>query len=554
MPLTIINNPNSFVQFGAADSFTHCVFGEVRQCLPVYDSGDLSFQILVDAGNSSDAALLCELGGDAVLLEIMRDCDDAVPVATAGDVFETVRIGATVIAFNFHFPLPGFPYSLKDGECFYLRASIDASPFLLEACSNCMQRITNDCFTSVIKYRCDEDAFGFVYCGADSFYNSVRLPFYMTKPQYPAERNVFRKANGVTKVLSSVIRKTVQGITDYMQESWHQKLVIALNSDIVWITADNFNEFVAVDGDYSISWQDFLDYPVAQANFQMQVTPFNARNTNCATCGTGFSLNDDFIAGMIGAGTTVTQNVVANDAIACCPFTCSITYINPAFVSSASIDNDGNFTAHILGSIASGDNVKIATYKVVCGDGSEAEANIYGNLEGSAGTYCCEPYLVQLNYFGYLVTWHADCVPAGGFAILIAKGGMLVYTTNVAGSQLYFYLPSVITNNAGDYRISIISICGADNTSDAAILDFTIPPAGQAPVMAQFGDTEEDCCSTMQSMVWITGGTSIAAGVHVYIDIGLINIALGNFIAGVDGHVRTMVSGVVGGLTGGECS
>src|SRR6187549_2999416 len=114
--------------------------------------------------------------------------------------------------------------------------------------------------------------------------NRIRLPIMFCKPQFPMERNTFRLADGSSKVLSVVIRNTYEGKTDQLPEDWHRKLVIALAHDEVSIENERLLSNVTLNGDYGIDWQDFLQYPIAQANFQVQVTPFNATNSNCQTC------------------------------------------------------------------------------------------------------------------------------------------------------------------------------------------------------------------------------------------------------------------------------
>ena len=46
--------------------------------------------------------------------------------------------------------------------------------------------------------------------------NRVRLPFYLSKPQYPAEEDIYLKGNGRRVVLKSIVSKVMDGRTDYM--------------------------------------------------------------------------------------------------------------------------------------------------------------------------------------------------------------------------------------------------------------------------------------------------------------------------------------------------
>ncbi|MBA3830082.1 MAG: hypothetical protein H0X33_14165 [Taibaiella sp.] len=48
------------------------------------------------------------------------------------------------------------------GHCFYINVTTGVQHF----CSNCLQKISDDCHTSVIEYSNDEDAFDFNYCNS----------------------------------------------------------------------------------------------------------------------------------------------------------------------------------------------------------------------------------------------------------------------------------------------------------------------------------------------------------------------------------------------------
>lgn len=222
--------------------------------------------------------------------------------------------------------------------------------------------------------------------------NRIRLPLYIKQPQFPTEANRFRLADGSTKTLSVVIRKTYELETDYLPEKMHQRLVIALNHDSVTIEGDRYAGGVAMDGEYEIEYPGFLDYPLGKASARLQVTPFNVTNDNCKTCEEAGQLDlaDDTFEDPISEGDTGNINVFENDAICCSPITASIVTFNTTFVDSATIDEEtGVVTVTIKDPAPSGTNVLLATYRVICPDGSYDEANIYGTIEGS--TPSCEP-------------------------------------------------------------------------------------------------------------------------------------------------------------------
>lgn len=225
-----------------------------------------------------------------------------------------------------------------------------------------------------------------------AFKNRIRLPLYLRQPQFPQERNVFRKANGETVVLSMVNRKTYQVVTDYMDENMHQKLTIAMSHDNVTIEGDRYIGGVVLDGDYSISYPDFIDFPLGQAQFQIQVTPYNESNNNCQTCEEATQLNcvDDTIGETLGDGGIGIVNVYENDSICCSPITAEIVSFNNTYVQSATIDQGtGDATIILKNPAPSLTNGVLARYRVTCPNGGYDEADIYGTIVGTEPS--CEP-------------------------------------------------------------------------------------------------------------------------------------------------------------------
>ncbi len=215
------------------------------------------------------------------------------------------------------------------------------------------------------------------------------------KPQFPVERNVFRLANGTTKVLSMVIRNTFEGKTDQLPEAWHRKLVIALAHDTVNVENERLLSGVALDGDYGIEWQDFLNYPIAQATFNVQVTPFDATNSNCQTCEEMSQLNlvDDTTTDVWVEGTTndFPDVLTDNDSICCNPFTITLVSFNNIYFTSVTISAGGVLTATVIDPCPDLSDVWVAKYRVTCPDGSYDEADVYANITGSDVSFCFPP-------------------------------------------------------------------------------------------------------------------------------------------------------------------
>lgn len=155
---------------------------------------------------------------------------------------------------------------------------------VLKYCSNCLQYIPNTCFTTRIKYRCNEDSFGFVYDDT-TFYNTVRLPFFLNNPQPKTEENIFRFSDGNYKRLTAKFEKEYEGHVGYISEDWHFKLSIALKHDDVQLLnhEDTTYKQVSQEGIYDIGWKNRpgINIDSAPAEFKVKESPYFNVNSNC---------------------------------------------------------------------------------------------------------------------------------------------------------------------------------------------------------------------------------------------------------------------------------
>lgn len=222
--------------------------------------------------------------------------------------------------------------------------------------------------------------------------------------QFPEERTVFRKANGVTKTLSVVIRHTYEVETDFLPEIWHRRLKIALGHDNISWEGDHYLGGVAQDGDYTIQWPEgVLHYPTAKAECKVQVTPFDATNSNCQTCeeATQLELVDDTVESEIYGGdleedTDYTASLADNDLICCYPAVFSLVSYNSDYLTSASINAaTGVLSIHTGVDLVSAVGLLIATYRVTCPNGGYDEANVYADIEGTI-VGCLAPSAVEV--------------------------------------------------------------------------------------------------------------------------------------------------------------
>jgi hypothetical protein len=309
------------------------------------------------------------------------------------------------------------------------------------------------------------------------FSNRIRLPLYATTAQFPTEANRFRLADGSTKTQSVVIRKVYNLVTDYMGELMHQKLVIALNHDDVTIEGDRYIGGVTMEGEYAIEWPDFLDYPLGQGKTLINVTPFDATNSNCQTCDvlTQLALVDDD-AGEIVEGGTGEVNVFANDEICCYPPVATIVYFNDGYLDSATIDDDGNVILTAKDPVSSVGSIIMATYRVTCPDGTYDEADVYASIAGSEPA-CEQPSdLEALNEIGTAnttVNWTNPAItPAGGFDWELYRQDT-PGTPYLTGNTTDHFVAFTTLSGSTAYSFYVRSNCGGDVTSPYSQQDFT---------------------------------------------------------------------------------
>jgi len=86
--------------------------------------------------------------------------------------------------------------------------------------------------TIQLKYWCNENAFDFIaYSDEVRKGVVVRLPIILKNLQFPQSETIYKKLSGDRVVLSSTIDEERELETEYMSESWHRKIVVALAHD-----------------------------------------------------------------------------------------------------------------------------------------------------------------------------------------------------------------------------------------------------------------------------------------------------------------------------------
>lgn len=166
MAYSITSPAQSFIQFSETGKIDHCIFDQLNFCLPVYEDRDVAFQAYVN-GTDSEIDALCGVYGSPIAIGIVSACDDAdflleFTANPYNEVPEIYRLSDTQLLLNWAHGIPGFTNVISYNECFKIRIQIG----IVQFCSNCLERTSDNCFTSVIEYSSDENSYGFNYCGS----------------------------------------------------------------------------------------------------------------------------------------------------------------------------------------------------------------------------------------------------------------------------------------------------------------------------------------------------------------------------------------------------
>lgn len=159
--MNLVAPKQSFIQFDETGVIQHCLWDNLAMCLPVINDDDIAFQAFIQ-GTEEELDTICGPYGIPVRVGIVSACDDADFLIEFSEQPEIFRLGAGQLLMNWSHGLPGFAGQIDLQECFRIRVQIGATQW----CSNCLERVSDDCFTSVIEYGCDDNCFGFNYCNS----------------------------------------------------------------------------------------------------------------------------------------------------------------------------------------------------------------------------------------------------------------------------------------------------------------------------------------------------------------------------------------------------
>jgi hypothetical protein len=162
MGYIILTPSKSFVRFDN-ETNDHCIWGSHNVCLPVYAEDDIAFQFVIEADTEAEADALCSPYGSGIEMGIVEDCDQVGFTAEFTESPERFRLSLRQILYNWPHGVPGMIGNIDVEQCFYIRVVAGEDQF----CTNCFQRIPDDCFTSVVDYGNEDNFAGFNYCNSE---------------------------------------------------------------------------------------------------------------------------------------------------------------------------------------------------------------------------------------------------------------------------------------------------------------------------------------------------------------------------------------------------
>jgi hypothetical protein len=391
--------------------------------------------------------------------------------------------------------------------------------------------------------------------------NRVRLPFYLSKPQYPAEEDVYLKGNGTRVVLKAIVSKVMDGKTDWMPSLLHERLNIALRHDEVNIESEKYTASVKLVGAYEIDWSDFLDYPFAPASFKAFEEAFVARSNRCDICAeTNFlTLRDDYEPTFITEGDEVIINVSANDSICCSDPVFDIFSYDSDLIDSITISQVGMVTMTLKTPLNSYTNKELFVYSVRCGE-LEETATFTGNIAGTLSTPCEEPSNLVLsltdpssNPFEILAEWDepGGGPPAGGYDWeLTDSTDLVVGSGNTASTNVSInFLDCDET-----YTFRVRAICAVDDESADIVDTITTPSCDPESFAVRYTLLEGGVCTLGSATVYAAPGSTFTTGTQLYLNSNLTGTNIKNFIVlQAGGAIYEIFDGLIGAPTGNNC-
>lgn len=140
-----------------------------------------------------------------------------------------------------------------------------------------------DAELSQVKYLCKENAFGLVFGKNDDdgeyFYLQQAIPINLHSPQYGQEDKIYTKLSGEQVTLYSQVTKEYNGETDYIPMEWHEKILLALTCDEVYINGERVTKSDNYEIDHENCTYTDCGIKLMRATFKVKAN-VTQRNSN----------------------------------------------------------------------------------------------------------------------------------------------------------------------------------------------------------------------------------------------------------------------------------
>jgi hypothetical protein len=207
--------------------------------LPVREWRDIALQLRLPAGHRISAVGF-DLGGEDTFTPITDAVGDYADPAVgyAADRWVTLGHGSP--------PPPCFRVALRE------EFHEGASDYRHYYATGCLYRDDGP-YTSLVSYICEASEFGFTYTDRLRV-SRARLPLYLRDPTFPQEQEVYTMFSGERVTLSAAIGKEWTLEAGYLRAEEHERLVVALSHDRVWVDGRRLTK----RGEYAVGWGSTL--------------------------------------------------------------------------------------------------------------------------------------------------------------------------------------------------------------------------------------------------------------------------------------------------------
>lgn len=294
----LINNDNSFIQWHDfpevenTDTCQPCDETNISDelSLPLFDITDIAFQIRFE-NTDEDFVSNVSLGLFVGCTPPNNPVTDADFIATFSMQYAENTDGSWQVAFSGVNEIDLCNLVDQNTGLIFVLFNSGLDQYITHS-KQVFYSTCNVEFTRRVKYRCNENAFGFNYVDDlnlpnGDFYNMVRIPINVHSPQYPKKSRGYLKGDGSYIKTFGYIAKEFTVDTDLRTALFHQAMAAALESDYFAIYDDGLRVYQqkahTEDNSYDIEYKNVPGFfaDLGYGSFKFRSTPFNHINTNC---------------------------------------------------------------------------------------------------------------------------------------------------------------------------------------------------------------------------------------------------------------------------------